>query len=134
MRALAAPAALLVLTGCGAGGFSLEKLDVDRSIVTSNVPAGAAAADAGLAADQMTIRNAVSSADIEEAAGRPLAWANVDTGSRGSITALAESRAGKELCRDFAATRESFDGVSLYRGRICMVGAGAWRIDDFRAS
>jgi hypothetical protein len=132
---IVAGAALLALAGCGVGGFSLEKAEVDRSIITSNVPSSTSTgADSGFAADQATIRNAVSSVDLEEAAGRPLAWANADTGSRGSITELAESRAKGELCRDFAATRESFDGVALYRGRICMVGAGAWRIDDFRAA
>jgi hypothetical protein len=131
---IAAVAGLLMLAGCGVGGFSLEKAAVDHSIVTSNVPATSVAADYGLVADQVTIRNAVSSADLEQMAGQPLAWANADTGSRGQITGLAESKAKGELCRDFAATRESFDGIALYKGRICMVGAGTWRIDDFRAA
>lgn len=131
---IAAMAGVLALAGCGVGGFSLEKAAIDRSIVTSNVPTDSVAADYGLVADQVTIRNAVSSADLEEMAGRQLSWANADTGSRGSITGLAESRTKGELCRDFAATRESFDGIALYEGRICMVGAGAWRIDAFRAA
>jgi hypothetical protein len=33
----------------------------------------------------------------------------------------------------FSVTRESFDGVILYRGRICMMGPGAWRIEEFKA-
>ena len=129
-------AALLVLAGCGVGGFSLGKADVDPSILTSNVPSANTdvAADAGLAADQMTIRNAASAADLEELGGRPLMWANADTGSRGAISGIAETRAGGELCRAFSATRESFDGVVLYQGRICLVGAGAWRLDAFKAS
>lgn len=125
---------LAATAGCGVGGFSLEKAEVDRAIVTSNVQANSIPADGGLVADQVTIRNAVSSADLEESAGQPLAWANADTGARGSITGLTESRSKGELCRDFAATRESFDGIALYKGRICMIGAGIWRIDDFKAA
>lgn len=130
----AALAGLLALSGCGVGGFTLEKAAIDRSIVTNNVSTDSATADYGLVADQVTIRNAVSSADLEETASRSLAWANADTGARGQISGLVETRNKGELCRDFSATRESFDGVSLYRGRICMVGAGAWRIDTFTAA
>ncbi|KQZ16287.1 hypothetical protein ASD50_10585 [Mesorhizobium sp. Root552] len=127
-------ACVAALAGCGVGGFSLEKAEVDRAIITSNVQASATVTDGGMVADQLTIRNAVSSADLEESAGRSLSWANADTGSRGSITGLTESRNKGELCREFAATRESFDGIALYNGRICMVGAGVWRIDDFKAA
>lgn len=133
VRAIAS-VVLLSLGGCGMGGFSLDKAEIDRSIITSNVPStvSGTATDAGLAADQMTIRNAASAADLEELAGQPLAWANADTGSRGAISAIAETKARGELCRAFSTSRESFDGVTLYKMRICMVGAGAWRIDEFR--
>jgi len=124
-------AGMLVLCGCGAGGFSLEKADVDRSIVTSSTPATSPAGDTDLAADQATIRNAVSSADIEALAGKDISWANSETGSRGAIMQLAENNAGGQLCRRFTATRESFDGVALFKGEACMVGYGAWRMQAF---
>lgn len=126
---------LLSLGGCGMGGFSLDKAEIDRSIVTSNVPStnSDTATDAGFAADQITVRNAASSADLEELGGQPVPWANADTGARGSISAIAETRIRGELCRVFSVTRESFDGVILYRGRICMMGPGAWRIEEFKA-
>ncbi|MET3660625.1 hypothetical protein ABID44_000939 [Aquamicrobium ahrensii] len=126
---------LLSLGGCGMGGFSLDKAGIDRSIITSNVPStnSGTATDAGFAADQTTVRNAASSADLEELGGQPVLWANADTGSRGSISGIAETRIKGELCRVFSTTRESFDGVTLYKGRICMLGAGAWRIDEFEA-
>ncbi len=129
-------AALLSLAGCGMGGFSLDKAEIDRSIITGNVPSAdtGTATDAGFAADQMTIRNAASAADLRELGGQPVMWANADTGSRGSISGIAETRTRGELCRAFSTTRESFDGVTLYQGRICMVGAGAWRLDEFKAS
>eukprot|EP01035_Chromulina_nebulosa_P010242 gene10242-13768_t len=59
----ATPCALLLLAGCGAGGFSLEKAEVDRSIVTGSIAKTATpdTADAGMASDQETIRNAASS-------------------------------------------------------------------------
>lgn len=126
-------AAILPLAGCGAGGFSLEKADVDRSIITSNVPAASAAGDSSADADQATIRNAVSSADIEGLAGQSVPWANSDTGSRGSITGLAEYRDSGRLCRRFSTSRESFDGVAMFSGEACLVGVGAWRMEDFKA-
>jgi hypothetical protein len=89
--------------------------------------------DQDRASDQATIRNAVSSADIQELGGQAVPWANSDTGSRGSITELAESSDNGQLCRRFTASRESFDGVALFKGEVCLAGAGAWRIQDFKA-
>ncbi len=126
-------AAALPLAACGAGGFSLEKAEVDRSIVTSSAPEATSPLDQDRASDQATIRNAVSSADIERLGGQAVPWANSDTGSRGSITELAEVKDKGQLCRRFTASRESFDGVSLYRGQVCLAGAGAWRMQEFKA-
>lgn len=123
----------LPLAGCGAGGFSLEQAEVDRTILTSSTPASASPIDQDRASDQTTIRNAVSSADIQELGGQAVPWANSDTGSRGSITELAESRDNGQLCRRFTASRESFDGVALFKGEVCLAGAGAWRMQDFKA-
>jgi len=102
----------LPLTACGTGGFSLEKAEVDRSIVTSSAPA-ATPADADSASDQTTIGNAVSSADIEQLGGQDVPWANAGTGSSGSITELAELKDAGRTCRRFTASRESFDGVEI---------------------
>ncbi len=124
-------AGVLALGGCGAGGFSLDHAAVDKSIVTSSAPSAPSPDDANLVADQATIRNAVSSADVEMLGGKELAWANAETGSRGIIMKLAEDKAGGRLCRRFAATRESFDGVALFEGQACMVGYGAWRLESF---
>ncbi|UVC14686.1 RT0821/Lpp0805 family surface protein [Mesorhizobium onobrychidis] len=123
----------LPLAACGAGGFSLEQAEVDRTILTSSTPAAALPIDQDRASDQATIRNAVSSADIQELGGQAVPWANSDTGSRGSIIELAESRDNGQLCRRFTASRESFDGVALFKGEVCLAGAGAWRMQDFKA-
>ncbi|TIQ24547.1 MAG: hypothetical protein E5X61_23905 [Mesorhizobium sp.] len=123
----------LPLAACGAGGFSLEQAEIDRTILTSSTPAAASPIDQDRASDQATIRNAVSSADIQELGGQAVPWANSDTGSRGSITELAESKDNGQLCRRFTASRESFDGVALFKGEVCLAGAGAWRMQDFKA-
>lgn len=132
----AAPCLLLLLAGCGAGGFSLEKAEVDRSIITGSVAttATADAADPGMASDQTTISNAASSADLQGLAGQSVPWANAQTGSRGTITALAETGdASNGRCRRFEVSRESYDGVAMYRASICMTGTGAWQMQDFKA-
>ena len=72
-------------------------------------------------------------ADIETLAGKDVPWANPETGSRGAIMQLAENKTGGQLCRHFTATRESFDGVALFKGETCMVGYGAWRMQAFTA-
>ncbi|RWM39633.1 RT0821/Lpp0805 family surface protein [Mesorhizobium sp.] len=124
----------LPLAGCGAGGFSLEKAAIDRSIVTSSTPSSSAPpASSDTDSDQTTIGNAVSSADIQELGGQAVPWANAGTGSRGAITELMELKDGGLNCRSFTATRESFDGVALYKGELCMAGAGGWRMQEFKA-
>lgn len=133
VKAAAIVLVALPLAACGAGGFSLEQAEVDRTILTSSTPASALPIDQDRASDQATIRNAVSSADIQELGGQAVPWANSDTGSRGSITELAESRDNGQLCRRFTASRESFDGVALFKGEVCLAGAGAWRMQDFKA-
>ncbi|MBZ9662086.1 hypothetical protein LB523_23845 [Mesorhizobium sp. ESP-6-4] len=123
----------LPLAACGAGGFTLEKADVDRSIITSSAPSSPAAPAADKDSDQTTIGNAVSSADVKELAGQAVPWANAGTGSRGAITELVELKDGGLTCRRFSATRESFDGVALYKGELCLAEAGGWRMQEFKA-
>jgi len=134
----AVPAAALLcaaalLSACGSGGFSLEKAEVDRTFYTSNVPAPRTTVEVERVSDEATIRNAVTSADVETLAGAPLPWANAETGARGQVTGIVETRGKGSLCRSFSATRESFDGVGMYRGEVCMVASGAWRMQSFAA-
>lgn len=123
---------LTMVSACGAGGFSLEKAEVDRSMLTSKVPDDmGGGTDANRLSDQATVRNAVSSADLEGLKGQAIPWANADTGARGSISSLVESKERGVLCRKFSVSRESFDGVSLFRGEICAAGAGTWQMLAF---
>ncbi|PZV35402.1 RT0821/Lpp0805 family surface protein [Mesorhizobium kowhaii] len=123
----------LPLAACGAGGFSLEKAEVDRSILTSSMSAPSAPVSSDRDSDQTTIGNAVSSADIEQLGGQAVPWANAGTGSRGSITELAELKDNGQTCRRFRASRESFDGVAMFEGELCLASAGGWHMQDFKA-
>jgi hypothetical protein len=127
--------ALLVLGGCASGGFSLSKAETDPTILTGAIgDTPAATASPEQISDEATIRNAVSSADVESLKGAPIPWANADTGARGAISSLVEDKNAGILCRRFVTSRESFDGVALYNGQVCMVAPGAWRMERFGAS
>ncbi len=124
---LAAP-----LAACGTRGFSIEDAVPDRSIVTSSVQAqpNQRIADTTSRSDAATIRNAVSSAVVGEL-DSGLGWANAETGSRGVIRDVRENKRDGFLCRNFTATREAFDGVSLYRGETCLGTSRLWVMRAF---
>lgn len=101
--------------------MDLERYAADHSLKTAAVDESQPPSSDELASDKSIIRNAVSAADVERAADGGLTWANARTGSSGMITALAETQGpGGQLCRRFTTTRESFDGVALYRGDVCL--------------
>jgi len=115
--------------------MGLRQIEADKSIVTSAVtPDPGLAGDSQTVSDQMTIRNAVSSANVEELGGQALSWANADTQSRGAIFELKEVREKALLCRKFRTSRESFEGVALYAGETCLGRDGTWYMRSFKAS
>ena len=119
--------AALSLAACGTKGFSLEDAAPDRSVVTGAIPR-----EPGSLSDEITIRNAVSSAVVDEIGEGGIGWANAGTGSRGAIREVRESRGSGLLCRSFAATRESFEGVHLYRGETCLSQTKQWTMHRFQ--
>lgn len=128
-------AAFSAISGCAAGAFSLKDAEVDRTFYTSDIPAEAKRTpDAARLSDEQTIRNAVSSADIVDLGGRDIAWANAETGARGAISGVKEFNEDRILCRSFVTTRESFDGVGLFRGKACTVTSGVWYMQSFEAA
>ncbi|MBE7184873.1 MAG: hypothetical protein INR68_10740 [Methylobacterium mesophilicum] len=120
------------LAGCASKGADLAKAEVDRTLYTSEVQPDAKASEPERISDEATIRNAVSAADVETQGAKELAWANSETGSRGAITALAESQVQGQLCRRFTTSRESYDGVALYQGEACKQQSGDWRLQNFK--
>jgi hypothetical protein len=129
VRLMAALLCVLPLAGC-ASGLDVGKSGVDNAMHTNTV--ASPAPDETKLSDSATIKNAVSAADIEALKGEPLAWANTETGSRGTISSVSESRAAGVLCRTFTASRESYDGVGLYQGEACLGDRGAWRMREFK--
>lgn len=123
-------AALCVLgSGCSITSIT-ERASLDKNATAAISPQTVAAGDTEKVSDELTVRNAVSSID-PNATSQQIPWANADTGSRGAITALQEAKENDILCRSFTTTRESFDGVALYRGKACMDDGGSWQMMAF---
>ena len=117
------------VSGCVVAGPSVEDTLLDPTITGSITPK-AAPVDSDVASDQRIVRNAVSAADIDKGTGN-YSWSNPETGSSGVILALNQQRDGDNICRSFETSRQRFDGVALYQGRACTVGAGEWALLDF---
>jgi hypothetical protein len=119
---------VLMVSGCTSTSFDFfGGSKVDRNISTSTVPKRADET----VSDQLTVLNAVTSADIVRLAGAPLPWANTSTGSAGVISALSEMPVNSTVCRSFITTRHSYDGVSRVKGRACLADAGQWTMLSF---
>lgn len=116
----------VLLSGCMSGLdlFSGSKVDTLRT--------GSVANNAERLTDEITVRNAVSSADLARTGASPIPWANSASGSAGVINSIAESRdnAGRP-CRDFVTTRHSYQGIANYSGRTCLGNGGEWLLLAF---
>lgn len=122
-------AAAVLLSACASA--SLTDAAVDDTLTTAALPPEAEKPiDTTRRSDETTIRNAVSSADLDAAAGSGLSWANADTGSRGAVTQISEAKRQGRVCRSFRASRESFDGVAMYSGETCLAVDG-WKLVRF---
>ncbi|MGQ3215092.1 MAG: RT0821/Lpp0805 family surface protein [Shinella sp.] len=114
-----------LVSGCMSGlDLFDDKVDTMR---TSAVPNSAERLT-----DEITVRNAVSSADLARTAGGAIPWANSASGSAGVIGTIAENRdnAGR-TCRDFVTTRHSYQGIANYTGRTCLGSSGEWMLLAF---
>ena len=121
---------LMTLSACGVGG-KLSKADTDPSLITGAVPVAQSVADTTETSDANTVRNAVSAAVLDGTGSVPLAWANRETGSRGTVSEIAESEKDNLVCRRFETSRESFEGIALYKGNACLGADGQWSMLEF---
>ena len=129
MVKFAAVAVPLLLSGCM--GFGLDA--TDTKITTNSVDNPATRAPADTVSDEITIRNAVSSADLSRMSGTvSIPWANTATGSAGVVTSIREENNGAYVCRTFITTRHSYRGISNYGGKACLVGSGEWQVVTFK--
>ncbi len=122
---------VLPLCACGSAG-GLSKVDADPSLVTGAIQQEALS-DSAQNSDANTIRNAISAANLDMSGGVPLLWANRDTGSRGTVNQIEETEKDGIVCRKFETSRESFEGVSLYQGNVCLGADRQWFMQDFAA-
>ncbi|CCM74677.1 RT0821/Lpp0805 family surface protein [Rhizobium mesoamericanum] len=123
--------AVLSLSGCISSGLDLfSSSKVDRSVATGTVPQPAPTSDS--ISDEMTVGNAVTSADIQRLEGRPLPWANASTGSAGIIDTIVENTDSGQVCRQFRTTRHSYVGIAKFYGKTCLVGGGNWQLMSFQ--
>ncbi|MBZ9789438.1 hypothetical protein K9B32_04730 [Rhizobium sp. 3T7] len=124
-------AAVLSLSGCISSGLDLfSSSKVDRSVATGTVPQPAPTSDS--ISDEMTVGNAVTSADIQRLEGRPLPWANASTGSAGVIDTIVENTDSGKVCRQFRTSRHSYVGIANFYGKTCLVGGGNWQLMSFQ--
>ena len=121
---------ICALSGCAMKDFSIEQAVPDKATVTGSV-APAQQIDTKSSSDQNTIRNIVSALNFTQWGNKPLPWSNPETGSQGTITAIAEKKNDTGLCREFQTSRESFDGVMLYKGETCLQNGGQWALKSF---
>ncbi len=130
-RQLTVLIAVLPLAACGSAG-GLSKVDADPSLVTGAIQQEALE-DSAKNSDANTIRNAISAANLDMSGGVPLLWANRDTGSRGTVNQIDESERDGIVCRKFETSRESFEGVALYHGNVCLGADRQWFMQEFAA-
>lgn len=129
-KGIAVGVALCLLSGCAMKDFSVEKAVPDQATVTGSV-APAQPVDGKGSSDQLTVRNIVSALNFTQWGNKPVPWSNPETGSQGTITAIAEKKDDAGLCREFQTSRESFDGVMIYKGETCMQNGGQWTLKSF---
>ena len=122
----------LFLSGCFGMGDDIAGFDAtDKKLTTNSVQSGYAA-PSDTVSDEITVRNAVSSADISKPDAITIPWANTSTGSAGVINAIREENNGSYVCRLFRTTRHSYRGISNYDGKACLVGSGEWQLITFK--
>lgn len=129
---MAAAVLPLFLSGCfGMGGDDIAGFSsMDKKLTTNSVSAYAAPPDT--VSDEITVRNAVSSADISKPDFVTIPWANTSTGSAGVINSIREENNGSYVCRNFVTTRHSYRGISNFEGKACLVGSGEWQLITFK--
>lgn len=136
-RILACLAAIVSLGGCAVGGNAIDDAMTTNAISMAQPSPSIAVdpfapgrtGDAGRTdrlIDEDTIRLAVTTADLRKLEGGALPWASAATGSSGTVTDIRQTEIAGQTCRRFSATRNAYDGVSLYDGEVCLDPRSGW--------
>ncbi len=135
--AFAAALACVALTGCSMSGAALEEVATTNSIsMAEPTPSiavdpfaprsGADGGETDRLIDEDTIRLAVTTADLDRLNEGRLPWASAATGSSGAIVDIAQTVEAGQTCRSFSATRNAYDGATLYQGEVCLDPRSGW--------
>lgn len=116
----------MALSGCMS--FDLFPSRTDSSLTTNSI---APKKSAEATSDEVTVRNAVTSADLAKLQGASLPWANASTGSAGVVASISENRVNGTVCRSFVTTRHAYDGIANFIGDTCLDTAGDWKLIRF---
>lgn len=108
--------------------FELFETKADSSVTTNSIQQ---AKSSEATSDEVTVRNAVTSADLSKLSGAALPWANASTGSAGVVSSITENHANGVVCRSFVTTRHAYDGIANYSGDACMNNGGDWQLMRF---
>ncbi|MFC5584090.1 RT0821/Lpp0805 family surface protein [Nitratireductor kimnyeongensis] len=134
---------VILLTGCSLSALDVGEADIDRSLVTGAIappvesmstplPAMNHAGSEGFPAGTAALLQAMVAQLGPNLEGElPVSWADEDSGVQGVVSYMIEDANGN--CRHFTTSRESFDGIRLYRGRLCVDPEFGWQIDEFEA-
>ncbi|MEL6435238.1 MAG: RT0821/Lpp0805 family surface protein [Pseudomonadota bacterium] len=138
MRAAAAATLAALVSGCAISGNAIDNAGIATTPIsmaeaTPTIATdpfapreGATESDTDRLLDEDTLRLAATTADINAVPIGGLPWANAATGSTGTISNISERIVADQKCRRFDATRRAYDGVSLYRGEVCLDPRNGW--------
>jgi len=136
-RAVIAAGVLTALAGCAVGGNPIDDAISTNAIsLADSAPSIATdpfgpqrSGDPGNTdrlIDEDTIRLAVTTADLGKLDDGALPWASAATGSSGTISQISQNELAGQTCRRFSATRNAYDGVTLYEGEVCLDPRSGW--------
>lgn len=125
------------LAGCAVSGNAIDNATT-VSAITMAEPAPTIAADPFIQSDiqddrvtdrlldEDTLRLAVTTADLSSVPADGLGWASAATGAHGKVTNIVETKNDGVTCRAFAASRQAYDGITLYNGEVCLDPRSGW--------
>lgn len=103
---------------------------IDRSAVTGSVSKEVASPSAPASGgDEEALAASLGGQLAAEGLATPFPWQSADGERRGTVTFVSGER--EDGCRGFVTTRESFDGVVLYRGLLCLDDHAGWQVRSY---
>jgi surface antigen len=128
----------LILIGVGSGGCSLSRTDsafakMEDREVTGTLGMIQATGPLPTESDLAFARNAASDVLTKGTKDSSQPWENPETGSRGSVTPLAEAYTSEgRTCRDFLASYVNGRSESWLQGAACQTDHGRWEIHTLK--